>query len=50
MSEVEVSRSAMDSKLLSLARKSPVEIAELTGLDAGFVASRVSELLGCGYE
>ena len=46
MSEVEVSRSAMDSKLLSLARKSPVEIAELTGLDAGFVASRVSELLG----
>ena len=41
----EVSRSAIDSKLLSLARRSPVEIAELTGLDAGFVASRISELL-----
>ena len=40
-----VGRSAVDSKLLSLARKSPVEIAELTGLDAGFVASRVVELL-----
>jgi hypothetical protein len=40
-----VSRSAMDSKLLSLARKSPAEIAELTGLDARFVASRISELL-----
>jgi hypothetical protein len=38
-------RSAIDSRLLSLARKSPVEIAELTGLDAGFVASRISELL-----
>jgi hypothetical protein len=35
----------MDSKLLSLARKSPVEIAELTGLDARFVASRIAELL-----
>jgi hypothetical protein len=44
MSEL-VSRSAMDSKLLSLARKSPAEIAELTGLDAKFVAARVSELL-----
>lgn len=38
-------RSAMDARLLSLARRSPVEIAELTGLDAGFVAERVSELL-----
>lgn len=45
MSEVEVSRSAMDSKLLSLARRSPAEIAELTGLDSRFVASRISELL-----
>ena len=45
MGEVVGSRSAMDSRLLALARKSPVEIAELTGLDAGFVASRVSELL-----
>ena len=44
MSEVEV-RSAVDGKLLSLARKSPEEIAELTGLDARFVASRISELL-----
>ena len=35
----------MDSKLLSLARRSPVEIAELTGLDAGFVAARIVELL-----
>ena len=38
-------RSAVDSKLLSLARKSPVEIGELTGLDAGFVAERISQLL-----
>ena len=44
MSEVEV-RSAVDGKLLSLARRSPEEIAELTGLDARFVASRISELL-----
>jgi hypothetical protein len=44
VSEVEV-RSAVDGKLLSLARKSPEEIAELTGLDARFVASRISELL-----
>ena len=44
VSELEV-RSAVDGKLLSLARKSPEEIAELTGLDARFVASRISELL-----
>ena len=44
MSEV-VSRSAMDGKLLALARKSPVEIAELTGLDSRFVAERISQLL-----
>jgi hypothetical protein len=43
MSSVE--RSAVDSKLLSLARKSPAEIADLTGLDSGFVAARISELL-----
>lgn len=43
MSSVE--RSSLDAKLLSLARRSPVEIAELTGLDAGFVAARISELL-----
>lgn len=41
----EVVRSSLDSRLLSLARRSPVEIAELTGLDAGFVASRIVELL-----
>ena len=39
------SRSAMDGKLLSLARKSPEEISELTGLDARFVAERISQLL-----
>lgn len=44
-SELSTSRSAIDGKLLSLARKSPEEIAELTGLDAKFVASRISELL-----
>lgn len=44
-SELSSSRSAIDGKLLSLARKSPEEIAELTGLDAKFVASRISELL-----
>jgi hypothetical protein len=44
MSEL-VGRSAMDAKLLSFARKSPEEIAELTGLDARFVAERISELL-----
>jgi hypothetical protein len=38
-------RSAVDGKLLSLARKSPDEIAELTGLDARFVAERISQLL-----
>ena len=38
-------RSAVDSKLLSLARKSPVEIGELTGLEPGFVAERISQLL-----
>jgi hypothetical protein len=38
-------RGAVDSKLLSLARKSPEEISELTGLDARFVAERISQLL-----
>jgi hypothetical protein len=40
-----VNRSAIDAKLLSYARKSPDEIAELTGLDAKFVAERISQLL-----
>jgi len=44
-SELTSNRSAMDAKLLSLARKSPDEIAELTGLDAKYVAERISELL-----
>jgi hypothetical protein len=38
-------RSSLDAKLLSLARKSPEEIADLTGLDARFVAERISQLL-----
>jgi hypothetical protein len=44
MSELE-GRSAIDGKLLSFARKSPQEIADLTGLDARFVAERISHLL-----
>lgn len=44
MSELD-RRGAVDSKLLSLARKSPQEISDLTGLDAGFVAERISQLL-----
>ena len=44
-SELSTNRSAIDGKLLSLARKSPDEIAELTGLDARFVAERISQLL-----
>jgi hypothetical protein len=39
------SRSALDERLLRLAHLSPVEIGELTGLDAGVVASRVAGLL-----
>lgn len=38
-------RSSLDAKLLSMARKSPVEIAEATGLEPGFVAERISQLL-----
>ena len=44
-SELESGRSAIDGKLLSFARKSPEEIADLTGLDARFVAERISQLL-----
>jgi hypothetical protein len=43
MSEVE--RSAVDGKLLAMARRSPQEIADATGLDARFVAERISFLL-----
>jgi len=43
MSEIE--KSSLDSRLLSMARKSPQEIADATGLDARFVAERISQLL-----
>ena len=43
MSEVE--RSAVDARLLAMARRSPQEIADATGLDARFVAERISFLL-----
>lgn len=43
MSELE--RSAVDAKLISMARRSPQEIADATGLDARFVAERISFLL-----
>lgn len=42
---MDVERSDLDERLLSLARRSPAEIAELTGLDAGYVAERVAFLL-----
>ena len=38
-------RSALDSKLLSMARKSPAEIAEATGMKPEEVAERISQLL-----
>lgn len=41
----ELDRSALDSKLLANARKSPAEIAVLTGLPAEVVAERISVLL-----
>jgi hypothetical protein len=39
------SRSALDEKLLRLARRSPVEISEQTGLEPAAVAARIAELL-----
>jgi hypothetical protein len=42
---MDVVRSDLDERLLSLARRSPSEIAELTGLDVGYVAERVAFLL-----
>jgi len=42
---MEIERTDLDEKLLSLARKSPVEIAEATGLEAGYVAERIAYLL-----
>jgi len=45
MSTMELERTDLDEKLLSLARKSPVEIAEATGLDSKYVAERIAYLL-----
>jgi len=42
---MDLERTNLDERLLSLARKSPAEIAEETGLDEGFVAERISYLL-----
>ncbi len=42
---MELERTNLDEKLLSLARKSPVEIAELTGLEPAYVSERVAYLL-----
>ncbi len=42
---MEIERTDLDEKLLSLARKSPVEIAEATGLEPGYVAERIAYLL-----
>jgi len=42
---MEIERSSLDAKLLSMARKSPQEIADATGLDARFIAERISQLL-----
>ncbi|MGA1465171.1 MAG: hypothetical protein ACO363_05515, partial [Balneolaceae bacterium] len=41
----DLERTDLDEKLLSLARKSPVEIAEATGLEPGYVAERIAYLL-----
>lgn len=43
MSEIE--KTNLDARLLSMARKSPQEIADATGLDARYVAERISQLL-----
>ena len=42
---MELEKSSLDEKLLSLARRSPAEIAELTGLDSRYVAERIAHLL-----
>jgi hypothetical protein len=42
---MEIEKSSLDEKLLLLARRSPSEIAELTGLDARYVAERIAYLL-----
>jgi len=45
MYTMELERTNLDEKLLSLARKSPVEIAEATGLEPGYIAERIAYLL-----
>lgn len=42
---MELERTNLDEKLLSLARKSPQEIADLTGLEPGYIAERIAYLL-----
>lgn len=42
---MDLERTHLDEKLLSLARKSPTEIAEATGLDAKYVSERIAHLL-----
>jgi hypothetical protein len=42
---MELEKSSLDEKLLSLARRSPAEIAHLTGLDSRYVAERIAHLL-----
>jgi hypothetical protein len=42
---MDVERTNLDERLLSLARRSPAEIAEVTGLDEKFIAERISYLL-----
>ena len=41
----DLERTDLDERLLSLARRSPAEIAEVTGLEAGYVAERIAYLL-----
>ena len=42
---MELERTNLDEKLLSLARKSPQEIADLTGLEPKYIAERLAYLL-----
>ena len=42
---MELERTNLDEKLLSVARKSPMEIAELTGLEPQYIAERIASLL-----
>ena len=42
---MELERTNLDEKLLSLARKSPQEIADLTGLEPKYIAERIAYLL-----